>query len=587
MKELKSLNKFLFKYKWRLLLGVIFIIISNIFAILPPILIGKSFDSIINIMQMSISKSDADIDNVKHNLLVYGIIVIIASILKGVFTFFMRQTIIIMSRLIEYDLKNEIYSKYQTLSFDFYKKNRTGDMMNRISEDVSHVRLYLGPALMYSINLITLIIIVVSNMISINLELTLITLLPLPILVYSVHKVSSKINIQSEKVQFHLAKISTFVQESFSGIRILKSYTREKKSSDIFNDLSEKYRLKSVALAKTNAAFYPLLVLLISISSTLTIYYGGVKAINNEISPGVIGEFLIYINMLTWPVATIGWVTSVIQRADASQKRINEFLKNDDIIKNNILTPTYINGDIEFKNVSYTYKQSHINAIKNVSFSLKHGKSLAIIGSTGAGKSTIANLITRLIEADSGEILIDNKPIQNTNLQNLRKSIALIPQDAFLFSDTIKNNISFGANNISDEDIINVAKAVGIHDEINSFPNKYNTFVGERGITLSGGQKQRLTIARALISDAKTIIFDDSLSAVDSKTEVMILKNIKSFSCSKSIIFITHRVSTAKNTDNIMVIDNGEVCEYGQHLQLIKSNGYYYNLTKIQSNIKS
>ncbi|MEN8138958.1 MAG: ABC transporter ATP-binding protein [Bacteroidota bacterium] len=582
MKELKYLNKYLLRNKWRLILGIVFIVIANVFALLPAQLIGKSFDVVTELIKKPLPFSDLDISNLKTKLYYFGLIVIGASLAKGFFTFLMRQTIIIVSRFIEYDLKNEIYSKYQVLSSDFYKKNRTGDLMSRITEDVSHVRMYLGPALMYSFNLISLIIIVVFNMFRIDWELTLIVLTPLPLLAYSVYKVSYLINKKSETVQVYLAKVSTFVQESFSGIRILKSYGIENNSNIEFNDLSEAYRIKSLSLTKVNAAFFPTLILLISISSTLTIYYGGVKVINNEITPGVIAEFLIYINMLTWPVATIGWVTSVVQRAEASQKRLNEFLNSDNIIKNHVNYNTEIKGNIEFNNVSYTYPESGIKALKNINFSVEKGQTLAIMGLTGSGKSTIANLISRLIEANSGEILFDHLHINSINIADLRKSIGYITQESFLFSDTVSNNIAFAATNASQEEIIKIAKIVDIHSEIINFPNGYDTKIGERGVTLSGGQKQRISIARALLARPKILIFDDCFSAIDSSTESKILHNLKLLPYKTTIVFITHRISTAKNSDKIIILNKGEISEQGTHSQLITINGFYTKLLHSQ-----
>jgi len=564
-------------------LGIIFIITANIFALFPAQLIGRSFDVVTEMIQKPTPYLESDINNLKSKLYLFGLVVILTSLAKGFFTFLMRQTIIVMSRLIEFDIKNEIYAKYQILSLDFYKKSRTGDMMNRITEDVGHVRMYLGPALMYSINLFSLIIIVVSNMFRIDWELTLIVLSPLPLLAYSVYKVSDIMNKKSEIIQIYLAKISTFVQESFSGIRIIKSYGVENSTISNFKNLSENYRLKSLSLTKTNAAFFPILILLISISSTLTIYYGGIKVINNEITPGVIAEFLIYINMLTWPVATIGWVTSVIQRAEASQKRVNEFLKSDEIIINHVKGESIINGNIEFNNVSYTYPESGIKALCNINFSLKQGQTLAIMGTTGSGKSTLVSLIPRLIEVNNGEILIDYLHIKNINLKYLRKSIGFISQETFLFSDTISNNIAFGTGNTTQEEIIEVAKIVDIHNEILSFNHGYDTFVGERGVTLSGGQKQRISIARALLVKAKILIFDDSLSAVDTNTESNILHNLKRHSYGLSIIFVTHRISTAKNANKIIILNKGEISEQGTHLQLIRNKKYYSKLVDIQS----
>jgi ATP-binding cassette subfamily B protein len=496
----------------------------------------------------------------------------------------MRQTIINVSRYIEYDLKNEIYQQYQKLSLNFYKKNRTGDLMNRISEDVGRVRMYAGPAIMYTINTATLFFIALIYMFNEAPKLTLYTILPLPILSVAIYKLSKEIHKRSTIVQVYLSKLSTFTQESFSGISIIKAYGIEPQTSDNFESLSETSKEKQLHLVRVQAFFFPMMILLIGTSNLLVIYIGGMQYINGEIeSLGTIAEFIIYVNMLTWPVATVGWVTSIVQQAEASQKRINEFLKLEPEIKNTVATKTEIVGDIAFKNVSFTYDDTNINALKNISFTINHGETLAIIGKTGSGKSTILDLIGRLYDIDSGAILVDNKPIVNINLNNLRESIGYVPQDAFLFSDTIKNNIKFGNEDASDEVVIQAAKYAQVHKNISKFNNGYDTILGERGITLSGGQKQRLSIARAIIKDPKILLLDDCLSAVDTETEEKILKNLDKISQGKTTIIVSHRISSAKNADRIIVMDDGRIVQEGNHETLINTTGFYKDLYLKQS----
>lgn len=519
-----------------------------------------------------------DLQIVKDLLLQNLLLVLGAVLLSGVFTFIMRQAIINMSRYIEFDLKNEIFEHYQKLSVNFYKKNRTGDLMNRISEDVGKVRMYVGPAIMYSINMITLFVIVISYMVKIDLTLTLYTLLPLPILSVSIYLLSREINKRSRIVQEYLSKLTSVTQEYFSGINVIKAYGIERQSFNDFDTIADESKEKNIALYKLQALFFPLMILLIGISNILVIYIGGMRYIDGMISFGVIAQFIIYVNMLTWPVAVVGWVTSIIQQAEASQKRINEFLKVEPEIQNFTDEITKINGKIEFKNVSFTYDDTHTNALKNVSFKLEKGKTLAILGKTGAGKSTIANLIARLYDVDKGEICIDDKPIKSINLNNLRNAIGFVPQDAFLFSDTIENNIKFGNEDAVKEVIVNAAKNAHIHNNIEDFSKAYDTFIGERGVTLSGGQKQRISIARALIKEPEILIFDDCLSAVDTETEEIILNNLKEVSKHKTTIIITHRVSSAKNADLIIVLDDGHVIQNGTHDELFNQIGFYQDI---------
>lgn len=576
MKSLKVLNKYFYKYRGRLLLGVLFVTISVIFGVFPAQFVRESFNTVQEaINQYNSSGGNSDMSGLRSQLIMYGLIIIGASLLKGLFMFFMRQTIIVVSRYIEYDMKNEIFDQYQKLSLAFYKRNNTGDLMNRISEDVSRVRMYLGPAIMYTINVGLSLIIIIGIMLSINVRLTLFALAPLPILAVAIYYVSAMINVKSEQVQRQLSSISTFVQEAFSGIRVLKAYVREAHSRKEFSKEANTYLEKNEELYRINSLFFPLMLLLIGMSTILTVYIGGQEAIKGTITTGNIAEFIIYVNMLTWPVASIGWVTSLVQRAAASQTRINEFLSVTPEIENPSTEPLNLKGKIEFKNVSFTYPDTGIKAMNNVSFTIEEGQSLAVIGKTGAGKSTIASLIGRLYDVSEGEILVDGKNIKDVNLSDLRKSIGYVPQEAFLFSSTIAKNIGFGLENASDEAVINAAKNAEVHHNIIDFPQGYETRVGERGITLSGGQKQRVSIARAIIKEPKLMIFDDCLSAVDTETEEKILSNLKRLIDKRTTLIISHRVSSVKHADTILVLDTGTIIEKGTHDQLIEAEGYY------------
>lgn len=578
MKALQYLNKYFYKYKYRLLIGIIITICSNILQLEVPKFIKQS----VNIAEDYRTGVVNDLAVVKAQLLTNILYIIGAALLAGFFTFLMRQMIIVTSRLIEFDLKNEIYSQYQKLSLNFYKKNRTGDLMSRISEDVSKVRMYFGPAIMYFMNMLVLFIVAIIKMYHIDPTLTKYTLLPLPILSVSIYILSSIIHKRSTIVQQFLSKLTASAQETFSGISIIKSYRIENKAIADFDYLSDEAKEKNINLYKANALFHPLMMLLIGLSNILVIYIGGLRYIAGEISLGVIAEFIMYVNMLTWPVAVVGWVTSIVQEAEASQKRINEFLKYKPEIVNNNENLSEIKGNIEFKNVTFTYDDTNITALKNISFKLKQGETLAILGNTGAGKSTIINLIARLYDVEKGEILIDGINIKNVNLNNLRQSIGFVPQDAFLFSDTIKNNIKFGDINASDETIEQAAKNAYIHHNIVEFNNEYNTYVGERGVTLSGGQKQRISIARAIIKNPKILIFDDCLSAVDTETEEIILNNLYKVSKNKTTIIVTHRISSIKNADTILVLENGQIIQQGTHNELINIDGYYKELFEQQ-----
>ena len=582
MKALKHLNKYFFKYRYRLIIGIFITIIAKIFALFTPRLIGKS----INILEKYF-EGTIEISTAKSNLLETGIFIVVVALIAGLFTFLMRQTIINVSRYIEFDLKNEIYKHYQVLSLSFYKSNRTGDLMNRISEDVGKVRMYAGPAIMYTINTVTLFTVALTQMLSTAPKLTLYTMLPLPILSFVIYKLSRLINHRSKIVQESLSGLSSFTQEQFSGISVIKSYTIEPSVNNEFEKLSVENRKKQIDLAKVQALFFPLMILLIGVSNLLVIYIGGKQYINGEIEDiGTIAEFIIYVNMLTWPVATVGWVTSIVQQAEASQKRINEFLETEPEIKNNVECLTDIKGAIEFKNVTFTYPDTNITALKDVSFKIESGEKLAILGMTGSGKSTILDLIGRLYDTQQGSILIDGKQIDDINLYNLRESTGYVPQDAFLFSDSIKNNIKFGKENATEEEVIEAAKNARVHKNIIDFKNGYDTVLGERGITLSGGQKQRVSIARAIIKSPEILLFDDCLSAVDTETEEKILKNLERVSKNKTTIIVSHRISSAKNADKIIVLDEGKIIQVGTHQTLKKTEGYYKDLYRKQRSEK-
>jgi ATP-binding cassette subfamily B protein len=578
MKALQYLNKYFFKYKYRLLLGVLITILSNLLILQVPHFTKESVDVAENYRLGIIT----DLAYVKTDLLYNILLIIGAALLSGFFTFLMRQLIIVTSRMIEFDLKNEIYQQYQRLSLNFYKKNRTGDLMNRISEDVSKVRMYFGPAVMYFINMLVLFIVAIINMYHIDPTLTLYTIIPLPVLSISIYVLSNIIHKRSTIVQQYLSKLTANAQEIFSGISIIKSYSIENKAFDEFDTLSDQAKEKNIHLYKANALFHPLMMLLIGLSNILVIYVGGLRYMDGHISLGVIAEFIMYVNMLTWPVAVVGWVTSIIQEAEASQNRINEFLKIEPEITNTNNNKSVINGSIEFKNVTFTYDDTNITALKDISFKLEQGKTLAIIGNTGSGKSTIINLIARLYDVSNGEILIDGENIKSLNLNNLRQSIGFVPQEAFLFSDTIKNNIKFGDENATDEEIEKAAKDAYIYHNIIEFNKGFDTYIGERGVTLSGGQKQRVSIARAIIKDPRILIFDDCLSAVDTETEEIILNNLERISKNKTTLIISHRISSIKNADSIIVIENGSIIQKGTHNELVNKKGYYKELYEQQ-----
>jgi ATP-binding cassette subfamily B protein len=579
MKDLAYLNKFFLKYKWRLIPGIIFVIIANLFAVLPAQVIRTTFNLVsenIAIYRLFIGfeRQAIVLQLFGYSVLFFGAVVLLLALIRGLFLFFMRQTIILMSRHIEYDLKNEIYSHYQSLSLAFFRKNTTGDLMNRVTEDVSRVRMYLGPAIMYSINTAVLFLLVIYAMVTVNLKLAILSLLPLPFLALTIYLVNNIINSRSERIQAQLSNLSSFVQETFSGIRLIKAYVRENEVAGRFTESSLNYQRNSMDLVKVQALFYPIMLLLVGLSTIITVYVGGFEVINGHITAGNIAEFVVYVTQLTFPVMSLGWVTSLIQRAAASQKRINEFLHTEPEIKSG-QTEVQLKGNIQFKNVSFTYPDTGIQALKNVNFELKQGELLAIIGKTGSGKSTLANLLMRMYDVQAGEICTEEQPIKNLNLMHYRSQIGFVPQEVFLFSDTIANNIAFGCSATLPE-IETAAKKAAVHENISGFEQGYQTLLGERGITLSGGQKQRVSIARALVKQPSLLILDDSLSAVDTRTEEQILRNLDSYTQHSTTLIIAHRISSIKQANQILVLDGGEIIESGNHAQLLSKKGYYY-----------
>lgn len=582
MKALAYLNKFLWKYRGRLFLGFLFILASNIIQAIMPSIVQDAVDQFKTFIEQYAAVESKEIFYQEKVLPFAGYIVALyigLALLRAVFVFMMRQTIIIVSRLIEYDLKNEIYDQYQRLSLSFYKRNNTGDLMNRISEDVSKVRTYLGPGLMYPINLICLFTVTLIFMIDKSVELTLWTLVPLPIMSVLIYLVSSTMNKRSERVQHQQSRLTTFVQETFSGIRVIKAYNRQSESLNSFTEESNEYKKRSLRLVLINAFFAPIIMLLIGLSTIITIYVGGIKTIGNEISYGDIVQFVIYVNMLTWPFASIGWVTSIVQRAAASQQRINEFMNEQPEIVSGEKSIEQMNGKLEFQNVTFEYPNTKIEALNNINFCIEPGKTLAVIGKTGSGKSTIADLAARLYDPTEGKVLIDGVPLQKFELNSFRSHIGYVPQEVFLFSDTIANNISFGLENEHSLDTIRQA-AINAHIDHNvmEFKDGYETIMGERGITLSGGQKQRISIARALIRQPELLILDDCLSAVDTETEEVILNRLKKLEKPTTTIISSHRISSIQHADEIIFLDSGKISERGTHEDLLKLKGAYYKL---------
>jgi ATP-binding cassette subfamily B protein len=587
VKHLAYLNKFLRKYKWYLILGTVFTIISNLFGVIPAQVVRHALDLVKETIDVYFlfngTRMQAGMYDVFTNSIsIYGLLILVMAILKGIFLFAVRQTLIVMSRLIEYDLKNEIYAHYQTLPLSFYRKNNTGDLMARISEDVSKVRMYIGPSIMYLMNMATVVILVLSYMFSVNARLTWWVLLPMPLLSASIFFVSTTVNKRSEEIQRSLSHLSTFVQEAFSGIRVLKAFAREDDSVKRFRKESNIYKTKSLSLTRFDALFTPTIALLIGLSTVLCVYIGGQEIIAGRLTPGNITEFIMYVFMLTWPLTALGWTSSQIQRAAASQQRINEFLNiKTDIVSEKNLTKE-IEGHITFKNIHFTYPDSGIHALKDFNLDIKAGQSVAILGTTGSGKSTIANLIVRMYDATEGEILIDGISIKDYNIQHIRSQMGYVPQEVFLFSDTILNNAKFGSPDITDDQIIKAVKDADLYKNIMDFPDKFDTKLGERGITLSGGQKQRLSIARAIAREPKILVLDDCLSAVDTNTENIILNNLERIMQNRTSVIISHRVSSAKLADKILMLDEGRVIEQGTHEELIKKDGAYRELYEKQ-----
>ncbi len=587
MKDLRFLNKYFYKYKWWIIPGIFFVIISNIFGVIPAQVIGHAFNLITENIRIyglfkGFERREIIYNIFSYSLLYFGAMILVLYLLRGLFLFFMRQTIILMSRHIEYDMKNEIYAHYQKLSLGFYRRNNTGDLMNRATEDVNRVRMYVGPAIMYAINTGVLFLLVIYAMFSVNVTLAIFCLLPLPVLVVIIYYVNTMINRKSEQIQEQLSKLSSFVQERFSGIRVIKSYVREEYTKAIFAEESEGYKRNAMGLVKVQAFFYPTMLLLVGLSTILTIYVGGNQVMSGSITPGNIAEFIVYVNQLTFPVSMLGWVTTLIQRASASQKRINEFLSLPSDIISLTEEKNILQGNINFENVSFTYVDTGIQALQDVSFTIEQGQFVAIIGRTGSGKSTLANLLMRMYDIDAGKISIDGKSLKDLNLQDYRSQIGFVPQEVFLFSDTIRNNIAFGLDTVTDEAIENAAKNAAVYSNIIDFDLKFDTMLGERGITLSGGQKQRVSIARALIKSPGLLIFDDCLSAVDTRTEEEILNNLGKVMRGKTSILIAHRISTIKNADKILVLNEGRIIEQGTHADLLKLEGAYAEMYQNQ-----
>ena len=579
MRALKYLNRYLKKYRFLLLLGLLFTVSSRVFAVLAPSLVGDSITAI----EQFIRSGETDLTDIKRLLLTNIALIVGAAVISGIFTFSMRQTIINVSRHIEYDLKNTVYNHYQKLSLRFYKQNRVGDLMSRISEDVSRVRMYVGPALMYSINTITLFVIVISYMVSVAPKLTLYTLLPLPILSFLIYRLSRAIHERSTLVQQMLSKLSTFSQESFSGINVIKSYAIEPNRTVEMASISKESRTKNMSLIQVQAWFFPMMILLIGISNVLVIFIGGNQYMNGQIELGVLAEFIIYVNMLTWPVATVGWVTSIIQQAEASQKRINEFLGQEPDIQDSITANKKITSiDISFDKVNFIYDDTGIQALKDVSFKLPSGKTLAIMGPTGSGKTTLLQLLSKTYLPHSGKVSLGNSALQDYPQHDIREIMGVVPQQPFLFSDTIAHNIRFGKPDATEEEIEKAAKQASVHANIVGLKAGYETMLGERGINLSGGQKQRVSIARALIKNPKILLLDDCLSAVDTETEEAILNELKKNNKDTSTIIVCHRVSSAKNADYILVLKDGEIAQYGTHKKLVNKAGYYKELYEEQ-----
>ncbi len=581
MQHLKSLNIYFIKYKWLFLSGTLFVALANIFQVYAPHYIGDMID-LVDKNADDLKKATLNADSIYHQLLIFAALFVAFTLLRGICMFIMRQTLIVMSRHVEYDQKNALFAKYEVLTPAFFKRNNTGDLMSRVAEDVGRVRQYVGPAIMYFINLVFNSILAIWMMVHISPSLAMYVLIPLPILSVSIYFVNSIINKKSELIQAQLSNLTSIAQESFSGIRVIQAYAQEEKEGKYFEENCEEYKFLSLSLSRVDAMFQPLMVFLIGLSVLITIFAGGWQIMHGMITPGDLAEFLFYINMLTWPVTSLGWVVSIVQRAAASQRRINEFLEITPDIVSKGKTMRKIKGDIKFENVTFTYPDTGVTALKNISFEIKAGQKVAIVGRTGAGKSTIADLIFRLYDPDSGTIYVDNVPIKEYNLEDLRAGICAVPQDVFLFSDTIRNNIAFSRTGVKQDEVAQYAKFASIDDEIKAFKEGYNTMVGERGVTLSGGQKQRISIARAFLKNAPVILLDDSLSAVDSTTEKTILGNMRSYLEEKTALIITHRIFSLLDFDQILVLENHSIAEHGTHAGLMEKRGIYYNIYESQ-----
>lgn len=579
MKDLLYLNKYFYKYKWHLLPGMLFVIVSNLFGVIPAQVVGHAFNLVtqnIGIYHLynGFNRQAIVYDIFSSSLLFFGALIVFLYVMRGVFLFFMRQTVILMSRHIEFDLKNEIYAHYQKLSLGFYRKNATGDLLNRATEDVNRVRMYVGPAIMYTLNTAVLFFLVIYFMFDVNAQLAIYSLLPLPFLVVAIYYVNTIVNHRSEKIQAQLSKLSSFVQERFSGIRVIKAYVRETPNKAIFEAESQAYKANAMGLVNVQAMFFPTMLLLVGISTILTVFIGGKQVLDGYITPGNIAEFIVYVNQLTFPVTMLGWVTTLIQRAAASQKRINQFLKLQPDIEGGTALAN-LKGNIVFKNVSFTYQDTGIQALKNLNFSIKPGQFVAIIGRTGSGKTTLANLLLRMYDTTSGEISVDGVPIKNLDLSLYRNQVGFVPQEVFLFSDNIKNNIAFGLDKMEEDLVIQATKDASVYQNIIGFEKGFDTLLGERGITLSGGQKQRVSIARALVKSPELLVFDDCLSAVDTKTEEEILRNLGRLMHGRTTVLVAHRISTIKNADVILVLEDGKIAEQGNHQELMETKGIY------------
>jgi ATP-binding cassette, subfamily B, multidrug efflux pump len=587
MKNLQYINKYFYRYRWRLMLGILFVSASNYFRILQPQMIRKALDLVMEhtkkVAASGVKPDAAFYEALGWEIAYFGGLVLLLAAMMGIFMYFMRQTLIVMSRLIEYDLRKDIFDHYQKLHLAFYKRNNTGDLMARITEDVSKVRNYLGPVILYGTNLVTLFTMTIYSMFKVNTELSCYALAPLPFLAYGIFKISQQINKRTETVQQHLATLNSTAQESFSGIRVIKSYVQEEAVVKHFATQADDYRKKALHFAIADAAFFPMMLLMIGASTILTVYIGGIQAVKGTITPGNIAEFVIYINMLTWPVTSLGWIASLIQQAEASQKRINEFLQTQPAITNKTTDSTPLKGHIQFKNVSFTYPDTGIKALENVSFDLLSGQKMALIGRTGSGKTSIADLLVRMYDVSTGEILIDGKNIQQHDLNNLRRQVGYVPQDVFLFSDDVSGNITFGKFEPTEQSVVeNYARHAAVHEDILTLSDGYKTMVGERGVTLSGGQKQRISIARAFIKEPNIMILDDCLSAVDSTTEQQILGYLNDALAEKTAIIITHRIYGLLNFDKIIVLEDGKVAEIGTHESLLANKGYYFDMFEQQ-----